>query len=478
MPLTTTRLGLLAFILCSCDRPIVALPDTPKDSAAAPSAAVTARFVGTYDNELVGHGVAGVGDMDGDGVLDWVIGSGATGSKREGAAWVRSGWFEGDQVLSLKAANAVGPQKIAHLGRKVAPLGDLNGDGLSEVALGGIHLGEENTMQGGFSILWGGGSLKSTSTYTSNGYMEHAGWDVAAAGDIDGDGQIEVVVGAPYRRSGDSVDSQGFPYSPGRVYIIDTPEVDEDGLEENAVAIIEGSVSWSFLGQSIEGVGDLNGDGYDDLMVGMPGHTTEDPTDPAEGRVDLYLGPLSGELSDQDADYSWIGTAKGDYLGFEISGGGDLDGDGYADVAVGAYKSSHTAPDAGAVWVISGSELDVVATLYGSLQEGRLGGDIDLVDGGDGPSSLLLGAPTASTAGGHRSGAIYRIPGPISGTQEVGSTYQTNGMAEDERFGSSVAGVGDLNDDGIDEILVGAPGAYAGELRTGAVYLLDGSKLP
>jgi hypothetical protein len=435
-------------------------------------------MVGTYDNELIGHGVAGVGDMDGDQILDWVVGSGATGSKREGAAWVRSGLLEGDHVLTLKGANAVGPQKIAHLGRRVSPLGDLNGDGLADVSIGGIHLGEENTMQGGFSILWGGGDLQDLSTFTADGYMEHAGWDVAAAGDVDGDGEEEILVGAPYRRSGDSTDEQGFPYSPGRVYLIEAPQVEESDLESNATAIIEGSVSWSFLGQCADGIGDINGDGFDDIMIGVPGHTSDDPTDPAEGRVDLFLGPITGSLSDEDADYSWEGDSPGDYLGYEIASGEDLDGDGVVDVAIGAYKSSAVARDGGSVWILSGAELEMIATLDGVLEEGRAGAALDLLANGDDPGSLLIGVPTSSSADVHRSGAIHILHGPLSGSQQLGADSRVEGTEIDGRFGSSVAGAGDLDGDGIEEVLVGTPGSYAGELRTGAVYLLLGSALP
>jgi hypothetical protein len=475
---STRYLAALGLWLTACDRPTVVLPDdSPADSDASSTQAVAAKLVGTYDNELVGHGVSGVGDMDGDGTLDWVVGSGATGSKREGAAWVRSGLLTGEHVLGLDEANAVGPQKIAHLGRKVSPLGDLNGDGLADVALGGIHLGDENTMQGGFSILWGGGDLKQLSTFTSDGYMEHAGWDVATAGDVDGDGEGEILIGAPYRRSGDSLDEQGFPYSPGRVYIIDAPEVGESDLESNSIALIEGSISWSFLGQSIEGVGDLNGDGVDDIMVGVPGHTSDDPTDPAEGRVDLFLGPLTGELSDEDADLSWEGENQGDYLGFDIAGGEDLDGDGYLDVAVGAYKASIQATDAGAVLIIAGGDLEAVASLEGDQEEGRVGASLDLLSRGDDPASVLIGAPTTSTDAGHRSGTIFLVQGPLEGTIELSSSGRLDGFAVDERFGSSLSGVGDLDGDGFEEVAVGAPGAYAGDDRTGAVYLLLGGEL-
>lgn len=383
-------------------------------------------LAGINAGDYLGASLAMAGDVNGDGLGDFLVGTvgtdNATGSaslylgSRAGAdgvpAWAISGSAEGDL-----------------LGAQVAGAGDVDGDGYSDVlvsaigALGGV---------GKVSLYRGSNyGLSYSAAWTQEGSTvgEKLGFSVAGAGDVNGDGYGDVVTSAPGVGSGEA-----FFFAGG-----------EDGLETRSTWSQIGETYGDAFGTAVAGVGDVNGDGFADIAVGA------DAAAGGRGRVYLFLGSPAGPA--RVASWTGTGAQTGDGLGASVAGAGDVNGDGFADFVVGAPDS---AAQKGKVFLYLGSAsgpLDVAISAQGDTAGSLFGasvasaGDVN----GDGFGDVFVGAYGA----GAGSGAAYLFLGSKGGSGAV-FNWTVNGTAG-SRLGTTLAGGGDLNGDGYGDVLIGSP---------------------
>jgi FG-GAP repeat protein len=264
---------------------------------------------------------------------------------------------------------------------------------------------------------------------------------VAQAGDVDGDGWPDVLVGAPYD------DNTGFDAGSARVYSGRT----------GAILYTFDGVAGDWLGTSVGGGGDIDNDGRDDVVAGarLAGG--------GAGKVVAYSGATGSVI------HSWLGAFAGDGLGFSVDIAGDVDGDGYDDVVAGAPFAAFNGSYSGRVYVYSGRTHGVLRMFDGDDAGDMLGysvagaGDINL----DGQPDLLAGAPYDDDHG--TDCGLARL---FSGAAVLGSVLHTwYGDAAGDEFGWSVDGAGDVNADGRGDVVVGA---HYGASGFGRIHVLRG----
>lgn len=297
----------------------------------------------------------------------------------------------------------------------------------------------------------------------------YAGENIAFIGDIDGDGNEDIALGSPMARSG--------RLTPGAVYLFYGPVSGAKVVPENAHAVIVGEADTDQFGKTPRAAGDFNGDGLDDFVVGA--YTN------AEGGIDagasyVFLGGSrrSGTLSATSAGLKLVGRA-GENAGRLGTGVGDVNRDGKSDILISTYRDANNQLTGGA-YLIHGSSVtghlplsSAAATLYGEAAGDQAGlalagaGDVN----NDGYADFLIGAENRANG----DGAAYLLLGPITGQKSLSSAnlriYGQGGAS----VGETVAGVGDVNGDGLDDLLIGAPMASPeGILGQGCAYLFYG----
>ncbi len=437
------------------------------------------RGEGTYN--YAGQSVAG-GDVDGDGLSDLLIGAWGNddGGNGAGTAYVVSGPVSGVSDLSIATGQLVGETSGDGAGWSMAGVGDWNGDGFGDVAVGAFGYDDGVTDTGRVYVVLGpvtGDRLLSLAdlTLTGEDYNDQAGYSIGAAGDVDDDGHVDLLVGA----WGD--DDGGTAAGAAYVAFGNT-----SGSVDLALAHVKivGEAANDFAGNAVDGVGDTDGDGVDDAVVGAYGESTGGA---AAGAAYLLLGPLSGTIDLSAADATFIGEERADDAGCAVSPAGDTDGDGLADVLVGAYGNDYGGSGTGAAYVLLGGahagEVDLSAAdakVVGEHSDDNAGwslstaGDMD----GDLRDDILIGAHRED-AGGSASGSVYLVYGPIASLYDLGSAdAKLTGERSDDYAGSSVAGVGDTDGDGKGDILVGAPNEdYGANYLGGSAYLVLGTGL-
>ncbi len=368
-------------------------------------------------------------------------------------------------------------------GRSLCIAGDLDGDGFADLAVGAPFADGATTDHGAVYLLWGGKELRLESERSladadlvirGNHDEDMLGYAVAGAGDVDADGLADLVVGAPF--------DEWPGYSAGAAYLLYGSELAGLGGEytlEDVALRLGPSAYQDQLGFAVAGAGDVDGDGNGDLLLGAP---QANGFAPSSGAVYLVLGPVRGDIDQADA--SWTTDSLDDWLGVEVAGVGDVDGDGLDDLAMGAYRRDSYGTDSGVAAVVLGRgdlqgewSLDDVDALFTASQErAHVGyaidgaGDVD----GDGHRDLLVGA-RGQDYGQADLGEAHLIPGPIEAGGVLGdsSVALIHGEQGYQYAGHAVAGLGDVDGDGRDDIAVGAP--YAGESsNAGRVAVLYG----
>ncbi len=404
--------------------------------------------------------VANAGDVNGDGYDDVIVGSPqATGTQtHEGSASVFLGGPSG--LSATPAWTAWGNQADAAFGVSVSGGGDVNGDGYADVIVGASNYTNGEPGEGRVFVYYGSASGPGSTPWTAESNVGSAlfGSAVAGGGDCNGDGFADVAVGAPTYSSGTySFNGQFYVYHGSAAGLPLTPSA-QRGPSTTP------TTGGGYLGQSIAWAGDVDGDGYSDLIVGEPGW---DGASIDLGRATLYRGG-SGGIGFSPA-WTGQGSLNSNY-GVSVASAGDINGDGYADWLVGAPYDGST--DTGSVSVYQGVATASLAavtrthTLTSSQASGRFGmavasGDVD----GDGFSDVVIDADGYDgTLTDEGRVFLYRgAPGTAINTTAIWQ-YQTNSY--NAQFGESVALAGDVNGDGYPDVVV----SYGNRAAVSAFY--------
>ncbi|TWT45184.1 FG-GAP repeat protein [Phycisphaerae bacterium RAS1] len=374
------------------------------------------EWVGEAPGDGLGWAVAVLSDVSGDGIPELIVPApfNDAGASNAGRVYV----YSGATGMALPGLTLTAGSANANLGYSIADAGDVNGDGVADVIAG---LPQVGTTGAGSVRIYSGATGMLIRAIAGQASGDAFGYSVAGAGDVNGDGRADVLVGAPFH------DTAGA--SAGRAYVYSAT----NGVRLHSW---DGEAAGDRLGSGIASVGDLNGDGIPEHVVGAPAAGPG-----AVGRAYVYDGsthlaafpPLQAEPT---------GGAFGEFF---VGPAGDSNADGVPDVYVGDYADS-------ACYVFSGIDGQRLHFIEGDLSEGlgcgRAAGDVN----NDGYDDLAVGAYLNSD-GAPQAGRVYLFSG------RDGSTLRTiTSTRAGENSGFDAIGAGDLNGDGWIDVLVGAAG--------------------
>ena len=418
-----------------------------------------------------GSSVSSAGDVNGDGYDDLIIGAFSAdpnGDSYAGEAYIVYGGANApgtDSVLDLSdldgtngfILNGIDPSD--ETGYSVSSAGDVNGDGYDDLIIGARYAdpngdgnaGETYLVYGGASAPGRDGVLDLSALDGTNGFtltgidaLDQSGWSVSAAGDVNGDGYDDLIIGArdadPNGNSeaGETYIVYGGASAPGTNGVLDLST-----LNGTNGFILTGIDAGDRSGFSVSSAGDVNGDGYDDLIIGARGAAPRG--DSLAGETYVVYGGASAPGTDGVLDLGALNGTNGftltgidgrDYSGWSVSAAGDVNGDGYDDLIIGARDADPNGNGAaGEIYIVYGgastpgtngvldlSDLDgtngFILTGIGALdQSGRSvssAGDVN----GDGYDDLIIGARYGDPNGGD-SGETYVVYGGATGMESL-----------------------------------------------------------
>lgn len=465
-------------------------------------------------SDLSGFAVSGGGDFNNDGIDDFIIGASEpfeNTAGQDGEAYVVFGTAGGfpanialDSLTGTNGFSFLGFGAGSNAGTSVGNAGDVNGDGIPDVIIGapgadpgGVNdAGEAYVIfgrNGAFPAQISAGSMVAADGFKIGGTPEryNLGNSVAGAGDVNGDGISDIIVGANGKSVPDPANPGGSNLSQGTSFVIFGRPLASPfpaSVDVTALAVTEGfeigtSETSVNLGLSVDGAGDINDDGIDDIVVGMPDSTTSS----GQSKVYVVFGKSTGFASLIDVatmpvaeGFAIPAPRAGHIFGASVSGVGDVNGDGIDDLmASDGIDASGTTTVAAQSYLIFGSATAFPASLNISSLNGTTGvviqgpaadhpspmkvagaGDVN----GDGVMDVLIGL-SASGVTPALPGGGYVVFGSDTGLTSplnLSALNGNNGFLIEGRgvggiAGRSVAAAGDVNGDGLADVIVGAP---------------------
>jgi len=393
--------------------------------------------------------VSTAGDVNGDGYSDVIVGARHydNGESNEGRAFVYHGSVSG--LSNTPNWTGESNQTDADFGFSVSTAGDVNGDGYSDIIVGAY----DYNGRGKVFVYHGSAlGLSISPDWTAEGEPgDLLGNSVGTAGDVNGDGYSDVIIGAYW--SGKAFVYHGSP----------------SGLSTTADWVAQCDQANSSFGASVGTAGDVNGDGYSDVIIGADNYGSGTWK---EGKVFVYYGSPSGLSA--VPDWTVIGDQLNASFGYSVGTAGDVNGDGYSDVIVGAYTYSNVEFQEGKAFVYYGSSSGLSITADWMAESNHGGdyfgysvsnaGDVN----GDGYSDIIIGAL-------YGEGRSFVYNGSASG---LGTTPYWTANRSYSWFGFSVSTAGDVNDDNYSDVIVGAPDFFHYEGYVGAAFVYHGSADP
>ena len=326
---------------------------------------------------------------------------------------------------------------------EAGPNRDVDGDGVPDFIAGAPYASPGGVTRGGSAFVFSGADGSVLYQIDGSGTADQLGWSVAMAGDVDNDGAGDFIVGAPQFD-----DLAEFAAGPGKALVY-------SGVDGSLLYQMDGESVSNFFGGSVSGAGDVNNDGNDDFIVGASFAT----------KAYVYSGADGSLLYQKD------GTA-GDFFGTSVSGAGDVNDDGNDDFIVGEKFAGPS--NIGSAHVFSGADGGLLFQKSGDAANDNFGqtvsgaGDVNA----DGNDDFMAGAPSADPGGISVAGSAFVYSGA-----DGSLLYRKDGNADTQKgMGRSLSGAGDVDGDGNDDFIIGAPRAFHGGLNSaGSAFVYSGA---
>jgi len=468
-------------------------------------ATASLTFLGEDIGDWSGYSVSPAGDVNGDGYDDLLTGApyaGEVETKGPGKGYLILGRNSADwpaNHIDLAAADAsfLGDLPVGMTARQVYTAGDVNGDGYDDFLVSSWKYGGERGMTALFlgkaNVNWGQDYplRRGDATFLGEEKGDRAGYYISTAGDVNADGYDDFLITAVGN-------DEGGGFRTGETYLILGRAAADWGRNfylSGADASFRGEAEGDAAGRSATGVGDVNNDGYADIMIGAP---FNDESALEAGQAYLLLGRAAANWGANfplsQADASFLGEAEGNQAGRRVSGTGDVNGDGYDDVILGASYNDQVARDAGKAYLVLGSataswgmdfplaqaDASFLGESLGDQAGRRVSGAGDVNK--DGFADFLVAAPHNNRAA-KEAGTAYLFLGRPSANwglnfplAQADAFYV--GEAPFDHAGYDLSAVGDMDGDGTVDLVFGAYGADENGPQSGNTHLFLSDQAP
>ena len=458
--------------------------------------------------DRAGQAVSDAGDINGDGIDDFLVS--APGASVDGSysglvhvVFGRTGATRPplnlDNFSAADGFTIQGDDPSEGFAFSVSAAGDVNGDGIDDIVLGSPRGNSGGNQSGDAYVIFGRvGTTRSnidlTTLASADGFLiqgdragDFLGISVSNAGDVNGDGIDDIILGA-------SSASNAAGSRAGEAYVIygrngaTRSTIDLTSLSSADGFKILGTVPFGAVGAGVSTAGDINNDGIDDLVVTAPGSGSGNATI-IFGRASATRGDI--QLSNLSASDGFTIVSKPQARLQAVSAGGDVNGDGIDDLVLGAPTASFSVGESYVIYGRSGATRSDIAlsslassdgfTVAGGQSYGLGGASVSVAGdvNGDGFDDILIGAPVSGEYSS-RIGYSYVVFGTAGATRttiDLGTLSLTDGLilagARGGRAGGSVSAAGDVNGDGVDDLIVGA---RYDNLRSGEAYIIYGNR--